>query len=217
MERNPIRLLPIFRVENLTDGVFSIAMTILVFDLKVPPVSIQDLAPTLAQQWPSFLAYAISFGTLGVYWLGDRGLWHVVKAADHTLHWLSIVFMAFVALVPFFTEILARHPFEKLALGLYGANMMLIGITVYAKLRHVYGAGLMPEDLPGFMKRYAESRCLLAPGCYAAAWMLSFLDERITLAIYTLIPWLYIVPSAQRMWFRLVEGRSWQGDKTPPE
>ena len=216
MERNPIRHLPVFRVENLTDGVFSIAMTILVFDLKIPRTSIQELAPALLDQWPNFLAYAISFGILGVYWLGDRAMWHLIKAADHTLHWLSIVFMAFVALVPFVTEILARHPFERLAQGLYGANLALIGLALYAKLRHVYRAQLVPEDLPEYVRSYGESRCLLAPGCYAVAWGLSFADERITLAIYALIPWLYILPAAQRMWFRLVEGRRWPGDKAPP-
>ena len=70
------------RIEALTDGVFAIAMTLMVFDIKVPPVAQMDqlnLRHELIQLWPRFLAYVISFVMLGVYWVGHHNQYHYIR------------------------------------------------------------------------------------------------------------------------------------------
>ena len=81
-DTNLISVLSKTRIEALTDGVFAIAMTLMVFDIKVPPVAQMDqlnLRHELIQLWPRFLAYVISFVMLGVYWVGHHNQYHYIR------------------------------------------------------------------------------------------------------------------------------------------
>src|SRR6187549_1393686 len=93
------------RLETLTDGVFAIVMTLLVFDLRPPnPAYVSDEAAMMreiAQLLPSFASYLISFIILGVYWVGHHSQFQYIRRGDQMLLWLNIVFLMCVALVPF--------------------------------------------------------------------------------------------------------------------
>jgi len=97
------------RIEALTDGIFAIAMTLMVFDIKVAPVAHMDqwnLRHELIQLWPRFLAYVISFVMLGVYWVGHHNQYHYIRRTDRPFLWINIFFLMGVSLIPFSTSLL---------------------------------------------------------------------------------------------------------------
>lgn len=99
------------RVEAFSDGVFAIAITLLVLDLKVP----RDLAPTasltgaLLRQWPSYFAYLTSFLTIGIMWLNHHRLYTLIRRSDHVLLLLNGLLLLGVSVVPFPTSLVAAY------------------------------------------------------------------------------------------------------------
>ena len=207
MERtHQVQVLETGRVENLADGVFSIVMTLLVFELTLPTEPGANLAAALGLLWPKFLGFAISFALLGIYWLGHRSQFNYIKRADHVSHWLNILFLACVSLVPFSTKVLGRFPQDRLALILYGSNLIVIGLVLNWKWAYALRGGhLIDRDIPDVIARFGTLRCLLAPACYAIAIGISFVNTTLTLILYACVPALYIIPGLQRIWLHLAQ------------
>jgi uncharacterized membrane protein len=187
------------RIEALTDGVFAVAMTLLVLDTKVPelrqPTGTADLPLKLLALWPKLLSYSVSFIILGVYWVGHHIQLSFIRRADRPLLWINILFLLWVALVPFSTALLGEYPKTQLAIGIYGANLIAIGLTLalhwwYAtdESRHVDAA--IDRDLV----RGAMYRTLMAPFVYLIAIAISFFRVEVSLILYALIPILYVLP-----------------------
>ena len=114
----------IHRLEALTDGVFAIVMTLMVFSISLPrDKEITALREELLNLWPSFVAYAISFGMAGIYWSANHNMFRFIKRSSHELHWLTILFLAWVSLLPFSTGLVARFHDDVTALVFYGINL----------------------------------------------------------------------------------------------
>jgi uncharacterized membrane protein len=134
--------LPPQRLTALADGVFAIVMTLLVFQLAVPVVADDDgLAAELAEMWPEFLIYVLSFLVLGVFWLMHHLIFDILERYDTTLIWLNILFLMFASLVPFSTRLFIEHGATTVTALVYGMNMMLVfatalGIFSYATRGH---------------------------------------------------------------------------------
>jgi uncharacterized membrane protein len=77
----------------------------------------------LLNLWPSFVAYAISFGMAGIYWSANHNMFRFIKRSSHELHWLTILFLAWVSLLPFSTGLVARFHDDVTALVFYGINL----------------------------------------------------------------------------------------------
>ncbi|UCF10271.1 MAG: DUF1211 domain-containing protein [Candidatus Bipolaricaulota bacterium] len=129
------------RIFNLSDGVFSIAMTLLVFGLVVPVL--EPGGPTLAQallgMWQEFLLYGLSFLILGVLWIMHHAVYDNLKHSDHMLLWLNILALLFVALLPFSTSLIWRHGANRVTALTYGANFL--GGAVFMWGMFCYGSG----------------------------------------------------------------------------
>ena len=187
------------RIEALTDGVFAVAMTLLVLDIKVPelqtPLDISQLPVRLVALWPKFLSYAISFIILGVYWVGHHIQLSFIRRADRPLLWINLLFLLWVALVPFSTALLSEYPTSRTAIAVYGLNLIAIGLTLalhwwYATVeaRHV------DADIHPRLVRGALLRTLMAPALYVIAIAISFIRAELSLLIYALVPVLYVLP-----------------------
>jgi uncharacterized membrane protein len=112
-ETNGNRGLSKTRIEALTDGIFAIAMTLMVFDIKLPvgpQTTPWSLRSELIGLWPRFLAYAISFIMLGVYWVGHHNQYHYIRRTDRGFLWINIFFLMGVSLIPFSTGLLGQYP-----------------------------------------------------------------------------------------------------------
>jgi uncharacterized membrane protein len=124
--------LPLDRFIAFSDGVFAIAITLLVLELPVPPNSV-PLLPALLEQWPEFLGYLISFAFIGSIWISHAGLTKLMKRGDAAAFGINLLVLLFVALLPFTTRLMVTHltgPDVKIAVLFYGVIVLLDSLTL---------------------------------------------------------------------------------------
>jgi hypothetical protein len=133
------------RITALSDGVFSVAMTLLVLDLRTPAAeaihSEQDLLNAMLPLAPRLVTYLMSFLTLGIFWLGQQVQLDRLSRSGRDLVWIHLGFLCAVTLVPFSTALLAEHINYRVALVVYWANILLLGLPVVAVDLEGSGAG----------------------------------------------------------------------------
>ena len=188
------------RLEALSDGIFAFAMTLLVLDVKIPKlpeasVSAGLLIPTLLVLWPKFLSYITSFVVLGVFWIGHHGYAHFLKRTDRWLLWINLFFLMFVVFIPFSTDLLGDYPRQKVAVIIYGCNIIALGVMLYVQWWYATSKHrLVGRDLEKELVRRGKSRILRGPVLYTCAVLIAFFNPTISLILYVLIPIGYILP-----------------------
>jgi uncharacterized membrane protein len=184
------------RVEALADGIFAVAMTLLILDVKVPAVAHPaELAHELLALWPKCLSYLISFVMLGVYWVGHHAQFHLIRHTDRVLLWINILFLMSISFVPFSTALLSTYPHQQLAVGVYGSNLILTGLILYAHWSYATGARrLIDRDLDAGIVRFASRRILIGPAMFALAIAVSFFATGPSLLIFLCAPLVYLLP-----------------------
>ncbi len=138
------------RLEAFSDGVFAIAATLLVLEFSVS--SNGDLGRQLLHLWPSYLAYATSFLTIGVIWMNHHFCVEVIGRADRTLMFLNLLLLLTVAFLPFPTRLVAQHlqrPGEQVAVYVYDATFVLMAVVYNVWWRYAStGRRLIAEGVP---------------------------------------------------------------------
>jgi uncharacterized membrane protein len=128
------------RVEAFSDGVFAIAITLLVLELSVPEEDFGNLLRGILDQWPSYLAYLTSFWTVGGLWLVHHGVFRRLRNVDMQLVWLNLVLLLAVSFLPFPTRLMAEAiqstEAERVAVLFYGATLLAISVTITAVARY---------------------------------------------------------------------------------
>jgi len=129
------------RIEAFSDGVFSIAATLLVLEIAIPESDFDDLWAGIADQWPSYLAYATSFLTIGALWLAHHALFRRMRYADAIVVRINLLLLMVVAFLPFPTRLVAEaidttHA-ERAAVLFYGATLLLVSLLFTAMGRYV--------------------------------------------------------------------------------
>lgn len=125
------RLMGLGRLVALIDGVFAVAMTLLVLDLKLP-ASTGDLASALANMLPGFFVYLIVFSSVAGYWIIHHRTFCFVARVDGRLTVLSMVNLLFITLFPVVASIVGSHPLEALATICVSANSLLYCVSAWA-------------------------------------------------------------------------------------
>jgi uncharacterized membrane protein len=188
------------RVEMLADGIFAIAMTLLVLELRVPslPPSATpgEVARALLQAWPKFAAYAGSFFTLGILWIGHHNHFHYMRRADRPFLWINIFYLMCVGFLPYCTALLGSFIWNRTAAVMYGCSLVLAGSTLYVEWRYAAARGLLSEEATPAVVHSMGNRILIGLAGYAAAVLIAFVSPPVCLAIYVLIPLFYLRPSA---------------------
>jgi uncharacterized membrane protein len=196
------------RLETLTDGVFAIAMTILVFGLHVQQftgvVSVEQLAQALLRQWPGLAAFALSFVVLGQFWVSAHNQFRFIRRADHWLIWLNIAYLLFISLVPFTADHLGRYGAVEPVVVLYGLDLLAIStlqlaMWTWATTRR----RLVDPDLAAPVVRQGRSLSVIAIVGYALAVAVGPFTPLVSAAIFVAIPLLNITGLAHRMVARL--------------
>jgi uncharacterized membrane protein len=185
------------RLEAFSDGVFAIAITLLVLDLKVPQnVAIGGLLPALCQQWPAYFAYLVSFLIVGIVCLNHHGIFDKVKVVDRTILLLNLFLLLSVSLIPFPTrlvsEYLSRGPDAQVAVSIYSAVMLGMALANGWIWLHITGSRhLMHEHLDRVAHRAAIRRFGVGSIFYLMLVFLSFLSPIGTLVVHALVALYY--------------------------
>jgi TMEM175 potassium channel family protein len=128
------------RLEAFSDGVFAIAITILVLELGVSADAADDMLRAILDEWPSYLAYVTSFLTIGVIWLQHSAITGALRAADATLYRLNLLVLLLVGFLPFPTKLVAEfiheRDAERVAGVFYGLTLMALSLAVTAFVRY---------------------------------------------------------------------------------
>jgi uncharacterized membrane protein len=125
------------RVLALSDGVFAIIITLLVLEVHVPELTQgQSLNEALAEVRPSLIAFVISFVLAGMYWVGHRDLFALIRRTDRGLVWLNILYLLPLCLLPFGAGMLGRYDREPVALRIYG--LLLVAVAVMRVVMWLY-------------------------------------------------------------------------------
>ncbi len=186
------------RLEALSDGVFSIAMTLLVFTVEVPNVPRMpgggvDVAKILVISWPHLLSYVVSFIVLGVYWVGQHSQFHYIRRADQVLIWLTLLFLMLVAAVPFSATLVGKYGTDRSIVLFYGAHLLAIGTAHFFTWHYAVRRGLVDRD-ENFAAIAGEYQlALAAPATYVVAIAVAFVSPMASLVLYASVPLVYVM------------------------
>ncbi|MBC7807979.1 MAG: DUF1211 domain-containing protein [Akkermansiaceae bacterium] len=194
------------RVNAFSDGVFAIAITLLVLDIKSPSAwrvtSDADLTQAIGALWPNFAAYIQSFLVIGVYWVAHHSLLRFVRRVDRAFLWLNNLFLLCVAFIPFPASLLGSFTGYRTSSLVYGTTLVVTGMALYIAWRYASrGNRLLAPDVPAQHRRSITKRILIAPLLYIVAMLVSFVQPMLCIVLYALVPLGYILP--------------WYGDKIP--
>lgn len=192
------------RLETLSDGVFAIVLTLLVFNINIPPRTPNtELAHSLTGLWPSFLSFVICAAFVGVFWTGHHAMYGYICRTSYRLNWLNMLFLGLLSLLPFSSSLLAEHHQEPLAVAVLGINLLLISGALLVMWFHAtYRRRLVPHDLPQGAVRFGYSRIAFAMVGFALATVVGVVHVPSALCLFLLIPLVYFLPPLQRAWVR---------------
>ena len=193
------------RLAALSDGIFAVAMTLLVLDLRVPVSSIserivneQDLWSALAKLGPNVLPYLMSFLTLGIFWVGQQTQLNFFSKSDRHLTWIHLAFLLAVTLMPFSTGLLAAYITLRLALIVYWLNIFLLGIIIFFSWRYARRAKLLKEEVTPEIFAASQRRIVIAQSLYTFGMLLCIINTYVSICFIMLVQLNYAI--APRFW-----------------
>lgn len=137
---SPASLLSKHRLEALSDGIFAVAMTLLVIELKVPNHGVMtsaQLGDEVIRQLPTFLAWAISFFVLAIFWTTQSRLFHFVGRVNEPMTWLMLVYLGLVSLMPFTSALAGEYGTLLFAQIAYSTHMILLAVFSLLLVRYL--------------------------------------------------------------------------------
>lgn len=185
------------RLEAFSDGVFAVAITLLVLDLHVDPSSGRSLAAQLWMEWPAFAAYSLSFLVIGVVWVNHHALLSLATRTDRALLFYNLTLLMWVAVIPFTTATLADYLHEggadqRLALLLYGVPHEGMALAFTAMLARMIGHRLLHAPVSARQRRLALARFGSACVLYPCAVLVGLFSPTAMLLSYLVINGFYI-------------------------
>ncbi len=192
------------RLAALSDGIFAVAMTLLVLDLHLPTAaqvhSESELWAALCALAPQWVTYGMSFLTLGIFWAGQQTQLNHMGEGTRDLTWIHLAFLFAVTLLPLSTRLLAEFIAYRSALGLYWLNIFVLGAMLYWSWAHATHEGLIKPDTPEEVRGSICRRIVIAQSLYAAGAALCFVSNWVSIAAIGLVQLNYAI--APRFWGR---------------
>jgi len=197
------RFYPLDRFNAFSDGVFAIVITLLVLELPVPP-STEPILPALAESWPDFLGYLISFAFIGGIWISHAGLTRYMRRGDVVSFRLNLVLLLFISLLPFSTHLMVAHMHgadASVAVAVYGANLFLESALITALLHHAaHDRHLVVDDVDDarVSRAYRQRRAYLV--ATALAIIVAFIAPLVAVGIYVALAVAFLIQPLIGMW-----------------
>ena len=184
------------RLEAFSDGVFAVAITLLVLEIDVPGG--ENLWHDLKEQWPSFASFFVSFWVIGIIWVNHHGVFDHLKRADRGVLYLNLLLLMTVVFIPFSTALMAEHlksgADEEVAALVYSGAFLALAIafgflwTYIARHREPLGVELTDEQV-----RRTTLVFLIGNPFYAVAVVFAFISPAAVLVINALLAFYYLV------------------------
>ncbi|MGH2984832.1 MAG: TMEM175 family protein [Solirubrobacterales bacterium] len=184
------------RLEAFSDGVFAIAITLLVLELGVPTGD--DLWHELKEEWPSFAAFFVSFWVIGIIWVNHHGVIDHLARADRPVLFLNLLLLMTVVFIPFPTALLAEHlksgADEEVAAAVYSGAFVAMSIayaflwTYITNRKELLGVELTDEQIRRISRRF-----LIGGPVYAVSLIVAFISPAVVLVINGALAVYYMV------------------------
>jgi uncharacterized membrane protein len=176
------------RLEAFSDGVFAIAITLLILNIKLPDVKYDELSNALRELVPTILAYIMSFAVIGLYWVTHHQSFQFVAKVDRTFLWMNILLLLFISFIPFPTALLGKYPFKEIPMLIYGLNLVAANITGFGMVLYInYHPELASEKYTKEVFRKRVISYTVVNLLYLAGIGLSFYNPMVSFSIYVFI------------------------------
>jgi uncharacterized membrane protein len=179
------------RTLAFSDGLFAIAMTLLVVSIAVPTISdtnsVSELADALNDLVPNFVSFFISFAVIGRYWLAHHESISLMQAMDQSFIALNLVYLAFVAFLPFPSALLGEYFDNPLSIVIYATNVGIVSSMEVVLFRHAYRSGLLSRQPPPDVYRYGVAASLSPVAFFAISIPFAFISTTLAAAIWFLV------------------------------
>lgn len=190
------------RLEAFSDGVFAVAITLLVLDIKVPPLHGTEAAPALwralAREWPSYMAFVLSFLTVLVMWINHHRIFGIIKRSDDRLLVLNGLLLMCVSVIPFSTSLLSAYILTRdgrTAAAVYGGVSFLMALAFNAVWRHAQRAGrLLGESHDPLVAQGITNSYRFGPAIYLAVFVLAFVNALLSVGVALLLAVFFALP-----------------------
>lgn len=183
------------RIVGITDGVFAIALTLIVLEIRVPSHeavhSESELLAAILALAPRFLTYALSFLTLTIFWFGQQAQHGLIAKTDRRLATLNLCFLAFIALLPFSTDLLADFLEFRIAVLVYWLNLLMLGATLFASWWYADRNGMIAEDVDAQTRRTVYNRIVKAQVLWAVGAALCLITPLLSIGFILLVQLIY--------------------------
>jgi uncharacterized membrane protein len=187
------------RLEAFSDGVFAIAITLLILEIKVPHLEgDESLAKALLHLWPSYGAYAFSFWVIGIFWVNHHSFFKLFRRVDHGFLLLNVLLLALISFIPFPTSVLAEYLTDSArvqnAVTFYCVSLLLpvlcwLSMWLYGNAHKLTDPHLDPGYTSFLTRQYAVSNVL-----YIVAVLVSLINAALGLAMEIGLAFLYFLP-----------------------
>jgi uncharacterized membrane protein len=189
------------RLEAFSDGVFAIAITLLILEIDVPEFEEgRSLWRALADLWPSYFGYAVSFLVIGIMWVNHHNVFRIVRLIDHWILVFNLLLLCCVAFIPFPTAVLAAHidqPDESTAVVFYAASFVITAIAFNLQWRYATKRApwLLEPDADPRVIASITRRYVVGPFIYLVAAIVGWFFPTAGLVLLALIALLYLIPA----------------------
>ena len=171
------------RIVAFSDGVFAIAITLVVLGLFIPQGE-SNFTQTLLRQWTDLFAYGISFAVIGKFWLAHHRFFAALERFDGPLMGFNLAYLAFIGLVPFTSQVLGDYGHETSAVVLYAINLACVTLAFYAQVLYAYRADLIKPEARALESRYAGPANLLLAGVFIVSIPVAFVSTTVATAMW---------------------------------
>jgi uncharacterized membrane protein len=179
------------RVLNFNDGLYAIAMTLLIVSIAVPTISdthsVGDLAEALDDLTGNFVSFFISFAVIGRYWIAHHQAISLLEAMDQAFIGLNLIYLAFIAFLPFPTALLGEYFENPLSIVIYAVNVGIVSGMEVVLFRHAYRARLLRRQPTPEVYRYGVVASLSPVGFFLISIPFAFISTSLAVAIWFLV------------------------------
>lgn len=191
--------MPKNRIEAFSDGVIAIIITLLVLEIKIPHIHMTSdehlLIQAIFNDSPKFIAYAVSFIVLTVWWVAHHQFFHGLHKANRSLIWLNNLFLFWLCLLPYPTALIGTYPSTRTSTFLYGLIATSVAATfTFMRWYASFKAELIHGHIPKEVQRDALRKSIRSPILHGIATILAIATPYVSIVIYALLAIYFAFP-----------------------